>query len=186
MVIRGFRPRRTARRSAVQPDRHRRDERYRPASLAGRCPGPDRRASRSQDRRIAAMALAARFGSAQSGGLIVATISAVFTIGYVANQLGEDDDWFFDCRSTCCPKAAASGSTALARMECLPSPSTASNASARSSPMKKLPDTDRRSSRRNSPACGPHRMLTPHRGHPPNESAGFPVDVFFSCNRGSA
>jgi hypothetical protein len=42
------------------------------------------------------MALAARFGSAQSGGLIVAAISAVFTIGYVANQLGEDEDWLFD------------------------------------------------------------------------------------------
>jgi hypothetical protein len=40
------------------------------------------------------MALAARFGSAQSGGLIVAAISA--TIGYVANQLGEDEDWLFD------------------------------------------------------------------------------------------
>ena len=42
------------------------------------------------------MELAARFGSAQSGGLIVAAISAVFTIGYVANQLGEDADWLFD------------------------------------------------------------------------------------------
>ena len=42
------------------------------------------------------MALAARFDSAQSGGLIVAAISAVFTIGYVANQLGEDADWLFD------------------------------------------------------------------------------------------
>ena len=42
------------------------------------------------------MALAARFGSAQSGGLIVAAISAVFTIGYVANLLGEDEDWLFD------------------------------------------------------------------------------------------
>ena len=42
------------------------------------------------------MELAARFGSAQSGGLIVAAISAVFTIGYVANQLGEDEDWLFD------------------------------------------------------------------------------------------
>ena len=42
------------------------------------------------------MELAARLGSAQSGGLIVAAISAVFTIGYVANQLGEDKDWLFD------------------------------------------------------------------------------------------
>ena len=42
------------------------------------------------------MELAARLGSAQPGGLIVAAISAVFTIGYVANQLGEDEDWLFD------------------------------------------------------------------------------------------
>ena len=42
------------------------------------------------------MELAARFGSAQSGGLTVAAISAVFTIGYLANQLGEDADWLFD------------------------------------------------------------------------------------------
>src|SRR5450759_2349781 len=42
------------------------------------------------------MELAARFGAAQPGGLIVAAISAVFTIGYVANQLGEDADWLFD------------------------------------------------------------------------------------------
>jgi len=42
------------------------------------------------------MELAARFGAAQSGGLIVAAISAVSTIGYVANQLGEDADWLFD------------------------------------------------------------------------------------------
>ena len=42
------------------------------------------------------MELAARFGPAQSGSLIVAAISAVFTIGYVANLLGEDEDWLFE------------------------------------------------------------------------------------------
>jgi hypothetical protein len=30
------------------------------------------------------------------GSLIVAAISAVFTIGYVANLLGEDEDWLFE------------------------------------------------------------------------------------------
>jgi hypothetical protein len=40
--------------------------------------------------------LAAALVAAQSGGLIMAAISAVFTIGYVANLLGEDDDWLFD------------------------------------------------------------------------------------------
>jgi hypothetical protein len=36
--------------------------------------------------------LAAAFGAAQPGGLTMAAISAVFTIGYVANLLGEDAD----------------------------------------------------------------------------------------------
>jgi hypothetical protein len=40
--------------------------------------------------------LAAEFGRAQSGGLTMAAISAVFTIGYVANLLGEDEDWLHD------------------------------------------------------------------------------------------
>jgi hypothetical protein len=30
------------------------------------------------------------------GGLIIAAISAVFTIDYVANLLGEDEEWLFD------------------------------------------------------------------------------------------
>ena len=42
------------------------------------------------------MELAAERDRAQSGSLIVAAISAVFTIGYVANLLGEDEDWIFD------------------------------------------------------------------------------------------
>ena len=39
------------------------------------------------------MELAAALGAAKSGGLIVAAIAHVFTIGYVANLLGEDEDW---------------------------------------------------------------------------------------------
>mgnify|MGYP001124411947 CR=1 FL=1 len=42
------------------------------------------------------MELAAERDRAQSGSLIVAAISAVFTIGYVADLLGEDEDWIFD------------------------------------------------------------------------------------------
>jgi hypothetical protein len=38
----------------------------------------------------------AAFGTSQSGGLTVAAIAAVFTIGYVANMLGEDEDWLHD------------------------------------------------------------------------------------------
>jgi hypothetical protein len=40
--------------------------------------------------------LAAGLGPAQPGRLIMAAISAVFTIGYVANLLGEDENWIFD------------------------------------------------------------------------------------------
>jgi hypothetical protein len=40
--------------------------------------------------------LAAELGRAQSGSLIVTAISAVFTIGCVANLLGEDENWVFD------------------------------------------------------------------------------------------
>jgi hypothetical protein len=40
--------------------------------------------------------LAAAFDASKSGGVIVAAISAVFTIGYVANMLGEDEDWLHD------------------------------------------------------------------------------------------
>ena len=42
------------------------------------------------------MELAAALGAAQSGGLILAAIASVFTIGYVANLLGEDEDWLFE------------------------------------------------------------------------------------------
>ena len=42
------------------------------------------------------MELAAALGTAKSGSLIVAAIAAVFTIGYVANLLGEDEDWLHE------------------------------------------------------------------------------------------
>ena len=42
------------------------------------------------------MELAAGLGRAQPGSLIMAAISAVFTIGYVADLLGEDEDWLHD------------------------------------------------------------------------------------------
>jgi hypothetical protein len=40
--------------------------------------------------------LAVGLGPAQPGRLTMAVISAVFTIGYVANLLGEDENWIFD------------------------------------------------------------------------------------------
>ena len=42
------------------------------------------------------MELATAFSTSQSGGLNLAAIAAVFTIGYVANMLGEDEDWLHD------------------------------------------------------------------------------------------
>jgi len=40
--------------------------------------------------------LAAGLGPAQPGRLIMAAISAVFTIGYLATLLGENENWIFD------------------------------------------------------------------------------------------
>jgi hypothetical protein len=40
--------------------------------------------------------LAAAFDAAKSGGVIAAAIGAVFAIGYVANRLGEDEDWLYE------------------------------------------------------------------------------------------
>ena len=42
------------------------------------------------------MELAAGFSASQSGGLNLAAIAAVFTIGYVADMLGEDEDWLHE------------------------------------------------------------------------------------------
>ena len=42
------------------------------------------------------MELATAFDASKPGGVSVAAISAVFTIGYVANMLGEDEDWLHD------------------------------------------------------------------------------------------
>ena len=42
------------------------------------------------------MELAAAFDAAKSGGVIVAAIAAVFTIGFVASRLGEDELWLHE------------------------------------------------------------------------------------------
>jgi hypothetical protein len=48
--------------------------------------------------------LAAKRGRAQPSRLIMAAISAVFTIGYVANLLGEDENWLHDLSINMFPK----------------------------------------------------------------------------------
>ena len=55
------------------------------------------------------MELAAALGTAKSGSLIVAAIASVFTIGYVANLLGEDEDWLHELSIDMFPKTVASG-----------------------------------------------------------------------------
>ena len=42
------------------------------------------------------MELAAVLGTAKSGSLIVAAIASVFTIGYIANLPGENEDWLHE------------------------------------------------------------------------------------------
>jgi hypothetical protein len=48
--------------------------------------------------------LAAALDAAQSGGLILAAVAAVFTIGYVANMLGEDKDWLHELSISMLPE----------------------------------------------------------------------------------
>ena len=50
------------------------------------------------------MELAAVCRRSPSGGLILAAISAVFTIDYVANLLGEDEDWLYDLSTDMFPE----------------------------------------------------------------------------------
>src|SRR5258705_1554973 len=92
MVIRRFRLRRPARRSDVQSDCHCQIERCRSASLAGRRPGPDRRASGPPDRRTPAVELAVAFDPADSSGVIVAGNSALVTLWSLGNKGTPDLD----------------------------------------------------------------------------------------------
>ena len=50
------------------------------------------------------MELAAALDTAKSGSLTMAAIAHVFTIGYVANLLGEDEDWLHDLSTDMLPE----------------------------------------------------------------------------------
>ena len=50
------------------------------------------------------MELATALNTAKSGGLIMAAIAQVFTIIYVANLLGEDEDWLFELSTDMFPE----------------------------------------------------------------------------------
>src|SRR4029079_4187799 len=91
MVVLRLRSRRPACCRNVQPDRHRQDERHRPAGLAGRHAGQDRDASGPPTRRIAAVELDA--GGYRRGGLSLTQVNKVYhvhTIARVAAMLGEE------------------------------------------------------------------------------------------------
>ncbi len=55
------------------------------------------------------------YSAAKPGGLTVAAISAVFTIDYVADLLGEDEDWLCHLSINMFPEHGCLWSTASAR-----------------------------------------------------------------------
>jgi transposase len=72
------------------------NERHRSASVAGRRPDPHRRAPGPPARRTPAVELANSSRECQAGGLTLPAISHVFTISYVAEKLGEDEEWLWE------------------------------------------------------------------------------------------
>jgi hypothetical protein len=99
------------------------------------------------------MELAAGLGPAQPGRLIMAAISAVFTIGYVANLLGEDENWIFDLSIDMFPEDGCLWVHGVGEdgVPAFTSPETASKTCARSSPMREMPTADRLLRRESKP-----------------------------------
>ena len=110
------------------------------------------------------MELAAALGTARSGGLIMAAIAHVFTIGYVANLLGEDEDWLFELSTDMFPEdgclwvygVGEDGVPAFTR-DGIDNLSTCARSSPKNAP---LAAPQRAPKRPNSLACGGHRMET--------------------------
>ena|SRR6516162_9145692 len=91
----------------------------------------------------------------------MAAIAHVFTISYVANLLGEDEDWLFELSTDMCPEdgclwvygVGEDGVPAFTKMGL--------RTCARSSPNNALLDANHpRSNPPNSATCGAYRMLT--------------------------
>ena len=89
MALRRVAARRSSRRVHVFADRHRKNERYRPAGLAGGCPRPDREHPRIQAAGTVTMELVPRRKRSTGGGLM-ARPTHVYTIEYVATLIGEN------------------------------------------------------------------------------------------------
>ena len=80
------------------------------------------------------MELATPLNTAKSGGLIMAAIAQVFTISYVANLLGEDEDWLFELSTDMFPEDGCLWVYGVGEDGAPPSPRTALRTYARSSP----------------------------------------------------
>lgn len=88
-------------------------------------------------------------------------IAAVFTIGHVANMLGEDEEWLHELSIDLSPDDGCLYIYGVGNDGVTAFTESASSACGRSSPTKEGPEERRRRlSRRNSLPCGPHRMLT--------------------------
>jgi hypothetical protein len=106
------------------------------------------------------MELATIRGSSSSGGLSLAAISAVFTIRYVPNLLGEDEDWLHELSIDMFPGDGGLSVYGVSE-DGVPPSRVASNTCSRSSLTKQPPAAQRRRSNQpHNPACGFHRMLT--------------------------
>ena len=129
------------------------------------------------------MELATALNTAKSGGLIMAAIAQVFTISYVANLLGEDEDWLFELSTDMFPEdgclwvygVGEDGVPAFTKdgIENLRQIIADERAAGRAPPQVKP--------RPNSPACGAHRMLTAGRGYRPGSRKSW---LFAGSDRG--
>ena len=92
----------------------------------------------------------------------MAAIAHVFTISYVANLLGEDEDWLFELSTDMFPEDGCLWVYGVAaRTASPPSPKMGLRTCARSSPNNALLDANHpRSNPPNSATCGAYRMLT--------------------------
>ena len=91
------------------------------------------------------MELAAGLGAAPPSCLISAAISAVFTIGYVANLLGEDEDWLHELSIDMFPGDGCLWVYGVSE-DGVPPSRVASNTCSRSSLTKQPPAAQRRRS----------------------------------------
>src|SRR3972149_3453248 len=142
--------------------------------MACRRSGSHRRAPRAKARRTPALELATAQGAGQSGGLIMAGISYVFTITRVAKMIGEDEDWLHEISIEMDPEDG--------RLTVLGPGEEAITAFTRSGVdnlielvemYKANPNLLPRSTPPECPRRGPHRMLTIRPAEPPNQFNNF-------------